>query len=101
MLLYVSDRSRSPENDRAGDADGHGSLRCPVVRGEDRGGYTPKQEKRDQPVDEIEGKRPSSRHEHQCDDESGNVKYELLRHEVPIQLEHLVWEGDNYCDNHP
>ena len=57
--------------------------------------------KRDQAVDEIEGERPSPRHEHQCDDESSNVQHELLRHEVPIELEHLVWEGDDYCENHP
>src|ERR1700693_5672239 len=94
-------RAGSPENDRAGDADRYGALRRPVVGGEDRRSDTPEQEKSDQAVDKIEGKRPSPRHEHQCDDESRNVQHELLRHEVPIQLEHLIWEGDDYCEDHP
>ena len=72
-----------------------------MVRGEDGGTDTPQEEERDQPVDDVESKRLPSRQQHHCDDQSCDVQHQLLRHEVPIELEHLVGQRDDHNGDEP
>jgi hypothetical protein len=71
-----------------------------MIRGKDGRGDAPEQEKRYEAVDDIKRERPPARYKHQRDDERSHVQNELLRHEVPIELEHLVRKRCNYGRNH-